>query len=102
MPRLLTETFTTAAFDRSSFRQFEASSHKAAPKDLPSSFAQHRAFRRVLDTIPSSNRRCRFPTSGSPENSRLRHAQVPPGGSAPNAPDARTSSLLTEDGTAAG
>jgi len=45
-----TGTFTTAAFDRSSFRQFEASSHKAAPKDLPSSFVQHRASRRVLDT----------------------------------------------------
>src|ERR1700676_3476232 len=27
--------------------------------------------------LPSSNRRCRFPTSGSPESSRLRHAQVP-------------------------
>ena len=39
-----TETFTTAAFNRSSFRQFEASSHKAAPKDLPSSFVQHDAF----------------------------------------------------------
>jgi hypothetical protein len=43
-PRLLTETFTTAAFDRSSFRQFGASSYKAAPKGLPSSFAQHGAF----------------------------------------------------------
>jgi hypothetical protein len=27
--------------------------------------------------LPSSNRRCRFPTSGSPESSRLRHALVP-------------------------
>jgi len=43
-PRLLTETFTTAAFDRSSFRQFAASSHKAAAKGLPSSFAQHDDF----------------------------------------------------------
>src|SRR5450759_3436206 len=63
-PRLLTETFTTAAFDRSSFRQFEASSHKAAPKDLPPSFVQHRAPRRVLDTIPSSNLTGRTHTGG--------------------------------------
>src|SRR5476649_699291 len=59
-------------FNRSSFRQFEASSHKAAPKGPPSSFAQHRAARRVLDTIPSSNRTCGFPASGSPENPRQR------------------------------
>src|SRR6266581_9458253 len=102
MPRLLTETFTTAAFDRSSFRQFEASSHKAAPKDLPSSFAQHRAFRRVLDTIPSSNRRRRFPASGPPENSRLRHAQAPKVDGVPTAPDAPTRIPLAEAGTAAG
>src|ERR1017187_3054676 len=48
--RLLTETFTTTAFDRSRFRQFEASSHKAAPMDLPSSLIQHRVLQRVLDT----------------------------------------------------
>src|SRR6516162_5823056 len=33
-------------------------------------------------TLPSSNRRCRFPASGSPESSRLRHAQCPIDGSA--------------------
>src|ERR1019366_1592846 len=48
MPRLLTGTFTTAAFDRSSFRQFEASPYRAAPKGPPSSFAQHAAFRGFL------------------------------------------------------
>src|SRR4029434_8348130 len=59
-------TFTTAAFGRSSFRQFEASSHKAAPKGLPSSFVQHRASRRVLDTTRSSNRTCPIKASGFP------------------------------------
>ena len=44
MPRLLTMTFTTAAFDRSSSWQFEASSYKAAPKGPPSSHVQHSAF----------------------------------------------------------
>src|SRR5664279_5943952 len=48
MPRLLTGTFTTAAFVRSSFRQFGASPYRAAPKDLPSSFAQHGAIRAFL------------------------------------------------------
>ena len=43
-PRLLTMTFTTAAFDRSSSWQFEASSCKAAPEGLPPSLAQHDAF----------------------------------------------------------
>jgi hypothetical protein len=36
--------FTTAAFDRSSSWQFEASSYKAALKDPPSSLVQHSAF----------------------------------------------------------
>src|SRR5258708_39333967 len=61
-----------------------------------------RATRVARPTLPSSNRRCRFPTSGSPENSRLRHAQVPTDGSAPTAPDAATKFLLAEAGTAAG
>jgi hypothetical protein len=43
LPRLLTMTFTTAAFDRSSSWQFEASSYKAAPEGLPPSLAQHDA-----------------------------------------------------------
>src|ERR1017187_5648756 len=37
-----------------------------------------RAAAKPRPTLPSSNRRCRFPASGSPESSRLRHAQVPP------------------------
>src|SRR5262249_11829655 len=41
--RLLTMTFTTAAFDRSSSWLFEACSYKPASKVLPSSPAQHRA-----------------------------------------------------------
>src|SRR5882672_3734266 len=44
MSRLLTMTFTTAAFDRSSSWQFEASSYKAAPKGRPSSLVQHSAL----------------------------------------------------------
>ncbi len=43
-PRLLTMTFTTAAFDRSSSWQFGASSCEAAPKGPPSSLLQHGAF----------------------------------------------------------
>ena len=42
-PRLLTMTFTTAAFDRSSSWQFEASSYTATPKGHPSSLPQHDA-----------------------------------------------------------
>jgi hypothetical protein len=44
MSRLLTVTFTTAAFARSSSRLFEASSYQTASKGLPPSFAQHDAF----------------------------------------------------------
>jgi hypothetical protein len=36
-------TFTTAAFDRSSSWQFEASSYTATPKGHPSSLLQHDA-----------------------------------------------------------
>jgi len=42
-PRLLTMTFTTAAFDRSSSWQFEASSYTATPRGPPSSLLQHDA-----------------------------------------------------------
>src|SRR5262252_6649276 len=42
-PRLLTMTFTTAAFDRSSSWQFEASSYTATPRGHPSSLLQHDA-----------------------------------------------------------
>ena len=37
-------------------------------------------------TLPSSNRRCSFPASGSPENCRLRHAQHPTRTDAPDKP----------------
>jgi hypothetical protein len=43
-PRLLTMTFTTAAFDRSSSWRFEASPYRAAPKGQPSSLVQHDAL----------------------------------------------------------
>jgi hypothetical protein len=43
-PRLLTMTFTTAAFDRSSSWQFEATPYRATPKGLPSSLVQHDTF----------------------------------------------------------
>ena len=39
LSRLLTITFTTAALDRSSLWQFEASSYKAAPEGPPPSVA---------------------------------------------------------------
>ena len=42
-------TFTTAAFDRSSSRLFEALSYKTAPRGPPSSLVQHDAFA-SLDT----------------------------------------------------
>jgi hypothetical protein len=42
-PRLLTMTFTTAAFDRSSSWQFEASSYTATPEGHPPSLLQHDA-----------------------------------------------------------
>src|ERR1035438_5702160 len=51
----------SAPFERSRFRQFEASSHKAAQMPLPSSLIQHpsliqhRALQRVLDTSPSQH-----------------------------------------------
>jgi hypothetical protein len=44
LPRLLTMTLTTAAFDRSSSWLFEASPYKATPKGPPSSLIQHGAF----------------------------------------------------------
>jgi hypothetical protein len=44
LSRLLTITFTTAAFDRSSSWLFEAFPYRTAPKDLPSSFVQHNAL----------------------------------------------------------
>ena len=44
MPRLLTMTFTTADFGRSSSWRFEASPYRAAPKGPPpSSLTQHDA-----------------------------------------------------------
>src|SRR6266496_4904748 len=64
MPRLLTGTFTTAAFDRSSFRQFGASPYRAAPKDLPSSLAQHGASR-LLDTTTPLRRQSEHKTLDS-------------------------------------
>src|SRR5262245_27415372 len=45
LPRLLTMTFTTAVFGRSSSWRFGASSYKAAPKGPPSSLVQHDADR---------------------------------------------------------
>ena len=50
--RLLTMTFTTAAFDRSSSWLFEACFCKPASKDLPSSPAQHHAPTSAFLTQP--------------------------------------------------
>src|ERR1700722_7494264 len=44
MSRLLTMTFTTADFVRSSSWRFGASPYRAAPKGPPSSLAQHDAY----------------------------------------------------------
>src|SRR5215471_3638676 len=44
MPRLLTMTFTTAVFSRSSSWRFEAFPCRTAPKGPPSSLVQHDAF----------------------------------------------------------
>ena len=61
-----------------------------------------KATRVARPVLPSSNRRCRFTTSGSPESSRLRHAQSPIDGSAPTAPSAAAIVLLADNGMAAG
>jgi hypothetical protein len=50
--RLLTMTFTTAAFDRSSSWLFEACSYKPASKGLPPSPVQHRALTSSFLTQP--------------------------------------------------
>src|SRR5215469_3664800 len=50
MSRLLTTTFTTADFVRSSLWLFGAFPYRTAPKGPPSSFAQHNARLRFLDT----------------------------------------------------
>jgi hypothetical protein len=50
--RLLTVTFTTAVFDRSSSWLFGACSYKPAPKGLPPSLVQHRAQKRAFLTQP--------------------------------------------------
>src|SRR6516164_6676547 len=52
MARLLTITFTTAAFGRSSSWLFEASSYKATSEGLPPSFVQHDEFSFVFLTQP--------------------------------------------------
>jgi hypothetical protein len=73
------------------------------PKKLrPRGRVGEKVTRVARPTLPSSNRMCRFPASGSPESSRLKRAHVPPAGPAPTAADARTRSLLAEDGTVAG
>ena len=56
MPRLLTMTFTTAVFGRSSSWRFEAFPCRTAPKGPPSSLEQHDAPGRLLDTTPPSCR----------------------------------------------
>jgi hypothetical protein len=47
LPRLLTITFTTAAFGRSSLWLFEVSPYSAAPKGEPSSLVQHVKTHRI-------------------------------------------------------
>jgi hypothetical protein len=51
-PRLLTTPFSTTAFVRSTVWRFEASSCKAASKDLPSSHVQHGASAPSWHNIP--------------------------------------------------
>jgi len=52
MSRLLTVTFTTAAFDRSSSQLFEASPYRVATKGPPSSFVQHDACAPSWHNLP--------------------------------------------------
>ena len=52
VPRLLTMTFTTAVFGRSSSWRFEAFPCRLAPKGLPSSLVQHDAFSIFLTQSP--------------------------------------------------
>jgi hypothetical protein len=56
--RLLTMTFTTAAFGRSSSWLFEACSYQPASKGLPSSSAQHRAPLSAFLTQPLHRSQC--------------------------------------------
>jgi len=62
--RLLTMTFTTAAFDRSSSWLFEACFCKPASKGLPSSPAQHHAPTSAFLTQPPRQISCSRPASG--------------------------------------
>src|SRR5262249_5502059 len=59
LPRLLTMTFTTAVFGRSSSWRFGASSYKAAPKGPPSSLVQHDADRTSVFMTPGQCLHCR-------------------------------------------
>src|SRR5215471_5872837 len=61
-----------------------------------------RATPHARPTLPSSNRRCRFPTSGSPESSRVRHAQYPRDGLISGAPGVEAIVRLADDGMASG
>src|ERR1035437_2009149 len=53
MPRLLTMTFTTSDFVRSSSWQFEASPYRTAPKGPPH-LSHSMTLARLLDTTPPS------------------------------------------------
>jgi hypothetical protein len=59
LPRLLTMTLTTAAFDRSSSWQFEASPYKATSKGPPSSLVQHGEYTPSWHNLGSGHGRMR-------------------------------------------
>jgi hypothetical protein len=74
--RLLTMTFTTAAFDRSSSWLFEACFCKPASKGLPSSPAQHRVLisaflTQPLRECPTGRGRVALVSGGSPVRPRI-------------------------------
>src|SRR5262249_59312809 len=83
--RLLTMTFTTAAFDRSSSWRFEALPYRMAPKGPPSSLVQHGALAPSLHNTTTALDRRSLRWFGACSCSRLRgtyphllHSIAPP------------------------
>ena len=77
LPRLLTMTLTTAAFDRSSSWQFEASPYKATSKGPPSSLVQHGEYTPSWHNF-SSGRTRQLALYGTSGQKRPHHNQSHP------------------------
>ena len=96
MSRLLTTTFTTADFVRSSLRLFEAFSYKTAPKGPPSSFIQHNA-QRVFLTQPFTPAACNPHTNKNDTVPGLR-ADMHPARALSRRAHTQASAALTREG----